>query len=154
MSKRALAACAFLMTVLSLTGPALAQDPEGTELYRVIDDATGAETLARLETGRLGGGHTYLLLTQLYPPAAPGEPGAYKVFAGVVERGGLGIAYARVLEAVNPFQMLKRPALLRLPGEHLKPGFSCQILLSLPDRPYSCSDLAGNSQTGRIVPLR
>lgn len=154
MPMRVFVVSAVMFAVFSLAGPAFAQSLEEVELYRVIDDATGAETLAHLETGQLSGGHTYLLLTQFYPPATPGGPAAFKVFAGIVDRGGLGIHYARLQEAVNPFQMLKRPALIQIPGEHFKPGFTCQVTLFPPDLPYSCFDLAGNIQTGRIVPQR
>lgn len=145
---------AFLLIALFLAGAAIAQDPEPIVRYRVVDDATGAESVARLDFGWHPDRGTYVLITQFFAPEIPGEPGTYKVFAGFVERGGLGIPYARVLEAKDSFQVLKRPGLLlRTPGS-FKPGFSCQIDLGLPGLPFSCSGEDGSSQTGRMIRLR
>jgi hypothetical protein len=154
------ARCVFVGLALAvlageaLAGPALAQEPQGIVRFRLVDDETGAESVARLDFGRLAGGQTYVLVTQLLPPEAPGEAGTYKVFAGFVERGGLGNAYARVYEAKDSFQMLKRPGVLLRDPASLKPGFFCQIELSLQSFPFTCWNDGGSTQAGRILPLR
>lgn len=151
-ARRAFLGLAFVLTVLA--GPAFTQEPQGIVRYRLVDDATGAESVARLDFGRLAGGQTYVLVTQLLPPEAPGEPGTYKVFAGVAERGGLGVPYARVYEAKDSFQMLKRPGvLLRDRAASLKPGFFCQVELVGAGFPFTCSNDGGTTQSGRILPL-
>lgn len=123
-------------------------------LYRVVGEQGDGQSLVRLELIQAAGGRVLAVAT-IFSPTAP----RFQVMAGIVDRGGLNIHFARLLEARNPYQLLKRPALILMnPHQVLKQGFTCQIdfYFAAPGEiPYACSsDDGSRGGIGRLVRLR
>jgi hypothetical protein len=117
-------------------------------LYTVVDNATGAGSLARLE---VVGRRCVMIVTLLDPQ------GGATVLAGIgfTLPELLGCVEFSLAKATDPYKVLRNPVAEFLQQTHLEPQPSCQISYhcdTFPGLPYTCGP--GAVVSGRLMRLR